>query len=102
MPDVSAAGACRPGRQHQADAGRPGTGPALDGQPPVHRLGEPLLGVLVVDRLDASARAGPLAAALRALPAAEREVLLLVAWEELTPAQAAAALGTALGARTAL
>jgi len=30
----------------------------------------------VVDRLDASARAGPLAAALRALPAAEREVLL--------------------------
>jgi RNA polymerase sigma-70 factor, ECF subfamily len=47
----------------------------------------------VVDRLDASARAGLLAAALRALPAVEREVLLLVAWEELTPAQAAAALG---------
>ncbi len=51
----------------------------------------------VIDRLDAAARAGPLAAALRALPPAEREVLLLVAWEELTPAQAAAALGVPPG-----
>ena len=51
----------------------------------------------VVGRLDAAARAGTLAAALRTLPAAEREVLLLVAWEELTPAQAAAALGVPPG-----
>jgi RNA polymerase sigma-70 factor (ECF subfamily) len=51
----------------------------------------------VVDRLDATALAGQLAAALRALPAAEREVLLLVAWEELTPAQAAAVLGVPQG-----
>lgn len=31
-------------------------------------------------------------AAVRALPAAEREVLLLVAWEQLTPAETAKAL----------
>jgi RNA polymerase sigma-70 factor (ECF subfamily) len=35
--------------------------------------------------------------ALRALPAAEREVLLLVAWEQLTPAEAAAVLGVPQG-----
>jgi len=31
------------------------------------------------------------------LPQAERDVLLLVAWEQLTPAQAAAALGVPQG-----
>jgi RNA polymerase sigma factor (sigma-70 family) len=51
----------------------------------------------VVDRLDAAARAGTLVGALRALPSAEREVLLLVAWEQLTPAQAAAVLGVPQG-----
>ena len=51
----------------------------------------------VVDRLDAAAQAGTLAGALRALPPAEREVLLLVAWEQLTPAQAAAVLGVPPG-----
>ncbi len=51
----------------------------------------------VVDRLDAAARAGTLVGALRALPPAEREVLLLVAWEQLTPAQAAAVLGVPQG-----
>ena len=51
----------------------------------------------VVDRLDAAARVGTLVAALRALPPAEREVLLLVAWEQLTPAQAAAVLGVPQG-----
>ncbi len=64
----------------------------------------------VVDRLDAAARAGMLVSALRALPSAEREVLLLVAWEQLTPTQAAAVLGVPPGtarsrlhrARTAL
>ena len=51
----------------------------------------------VVDRLDAAARTGALVGALRALPPAEREVLLLVAWEQLTPAQAAAVLGVPPG-----
>jgi RNA polymerase sigma factor (sigma-70 family) len=53
----------------------------------------------VIDRLDsaAAARARALAGALRALPAEEREVLLLVAWEQLTPAQAAAVLGIPQG-----
>jgi RNA polymerase sigma-70 factor (ECF subfamily) len=51
----------------------------------------------VVDRLDSAARARALLAAVRALPAAEREVLLLVAWEELTPAQAAVVLGVPQG-----
>jgi RNA polymerase sigma-70 factor (ECF subfamily) len=32
-----------------------------------------------------------------ALPAAEREALLLVAWEQLTPAEAAVALGIPQG-----
>ena len=47
----------------------------------------------VTGRLDSAARLRVLAAAVRALPAAERDVLLLVAWEQLTPAQAAAVLG---------
>lgn len=64
----------------------------------------------VIDRLDGAARSRALLAAVRALPPAERDVLLLVAWEQLTPAQAAAALGVPQGtarsrlyrARTAL
>ncbi len=51
----------------------------------------------VVERLDAAARAGALAGALGALPPDEREVLLLVAWEQLTPTQAAAVLGVPPG-----
>jgi RNA polymerase sigma factor (sigma-70 family) len=51
----------------------------------------------VVDRLDSAARAQGLVAALRALPAAERDVLLLVAWEQLTPAEAASVLGVPPG-----
>ena len=47
----------------------------------------------VIDRLDAAARARTLIGALHALPPEEREVLLLVAWEQLTPAQVAAVLG---------
>jgi RNA polymerase sigma factor (sigma-70 family) len=47
----------------------------------------------VVARLDSAAQARTLTDALRALPPEEREVLLLVAWEQLTPAQAAAVLG---------
>jgi RNA polymerase sigma factor (sigma-70 family) len=51
----------------------------------------------VVDRLDSAARAQVLVPALRALPAAERDVLLLVAWEQLTPAEAASVLGVPPG-----
>jgi RNA polymerase sigma factor (sigma-70 family) len=51
----------------------------------------------VDDRLDSAGRARALMPAVRALPAAEREVLLLVAWEQLTPAEAAEALGIPQG-----
>ena len=51
----------------------------------------------VVDRLDSAARTQDLVSALRALPAAERDVLLLVAWEQLTPAEAAVVLGVPPG-----
>jgi len=40
---------------------------------------------------------GPLEAALAQLPAREREALMLIAWEGLTPAQAAAAIGDSPG-----
>lgn len=43
-------------------------------------------------RLGSAGRARVVASAVRALPAAEREVLLLVAWEQLTPAEAAKVL----------
>ncbi len=51
----------------------------------------------LVDRLDSAARVRALAAAVRALPPGERDVLLLVAWEQLTPAQAATVLGVPPG-----
>jgi RNA polymerase sigma factor (sigma-70 family) len=51
----------------------------------------------VVDRLDSASRAQGVISAVRALPAAERDVLLLVAWEQLTPAEAAAVLGIPQG-----
>ena len=51
----------------------------------------------VVERLDSAAWARELAAAVRDLPAGCREVLLLVAWEELTPAEAADVLGIPQG-----
>ena len=44
-------------------------------------------------RLDAEAKRGQLRSALTALPERDRELLLLVAWEGLTPAEAAAVLG---------
>jgi RNA polymerase sigma factor (sigma-70 family) len=47
----------------------------------------------ITDRLDSAVRARALVSAVRKLPATERDVLLLVAWEQLTPAEAAAALG---------
>jgi len=51
----------------------------------------------VVDRLDSTAQAGALLPALRALPPDERDVLLLIAWEQLTPAEAAEVLGIPQG-----
>jgi RNA polymerase sigma factor (sigma-70 family) len=51
----------------------------------------------VVDRLDSAAAVQALVSALRALPGPERDVLLLVAWEQLTPAEAAAVLGVPQG-----
>jgi len=57
----------------------------------------------VDDRVDAVAQRRGLAAALSSLTAAERELLLLVAWEGLTPAEAGAALGlTQVAARSRL
>ncbi|MEV6271980.1 sigma-70 family RNA polymerase sigma factor [Kribbella sp. NPDC051936] len=44
-------------------------------------------------RLDAAALGPALRTALHDLPAAERELLLLVAWENLTPTEAAQVLG---------
>jgi len=57
----------------------------------------------VDERLDAGTRRQELRVALAALTEAEREVLLLVAWEGLSPAEAAHALGlTAVAARSRL
>jgi RNA polymerase sigma factor (sigma-70 family) len=46
----------------------------------------------ITDRLDLAVRARALVSALRELPSSERDVLLLVAWEQLTPAEAAVVL----------
>jgi RNA polymerase sigma factor (sigma-70 family) len=46
----------------------------------------------ITDRLDATAQTRALVSALRELPSPERDVLLLVAWEQMTPAEAAVAL----------
>ncbi|MGV9705434.1 RNA polymerase sigma factor [Streptomyces sp. NPDC003483] len=51
----------------------------------------------VDQRLDAAALAPALRRALAELPAEEREVMLLVSWEQLTPAEAAAAVGVPAG-----
>ncbi len=51
----------------------------------------------VVERLDSAARVQTLVSALRALPVTERDALLLVAWEQLTPAEAAVVLGVPQG-----
>jgi RNA polymerase sigma-70 factor (ECF subfamily) len=57
----------------------------------------------VDDRLDATARRHELRTALASLTEAERELLLLVAWEGLSPAEAGEALGlTAVAARSRL
>lgn len=48
--------------------------------------------ILATDRADASTQAKLIAAAITRLRHQERDVLLLVAWAELTPSEAAAAL----------
>ena len=62
--------------------------------------GDPMLTPMAVDpwdevdaRLDSAALAGPLRAALGDLPEVDREMLLLIAWEQLTPTEAAAVVG---------
>jgi len=52
---------------------------------------------LVDARLDASAATQRLRSVLAAMPAEERDVLLLVAWEELSPSEAAGVLGIPAG-----
>jgi len=54
-------------------------------------IGDPLLDA--AERIDARSDVDDLGAVLLALSDAEREMLLLVAWEELTPTEAAAVLG---------
>ncbi len=49
------------------------------------------------DQLDSAEQARAAMLAVRALPAAEREILLLVAWEQLSPAEAAKVLGVPQG-----
>lgn len=57
----------------------------------------------VDDRLDAGARRGELRAALGSLSPGERDLLLLVAWEGLSPSEAGHALGlTPTAARSRL
>lgn len=51
----------------------------------------------IIERLDSAAWVRGLAAAVRELPPGCREVLLLVAWEDLTPAEAAHVLGIPQG-----
>jgi RNA polymerase sigma-70 factor (ECF subfamily) len=51
----------------------------------------------VTGRLDAQAYRAPLAAALAGIPSTDRDVLLLVAWAELTSEEAGEALGIPAG-----
>ena len=62
------------------------------------RLDRPADETAAIDaRLDAAALGGQLRTALRELPAVERELLLLVAWENLSPTEAAQVLGIPAG-----
>ncbi len=63
---------------------RPDVGPQVESTDPWHQVDERLAAAEATRRLR-----GP----VMALPEGQREVLLLVAWEELTPAQAGEVLG---------
>jgi RNA polymerase sigma-70 factor, ECF subfamily len=62
---------------------------------PADRAADPWDGV--VARLDSAAWTPALASALATLQPGDRDVLLLVAWEQLTPAEAAVVLGIPQG-----
>ncbi|MFF4651387.1 RNA polymerase sigma factor [Streptomyces sp. NPDC001380] len=73
---------------HIRRAGRDGGAPAPAPSDPWQAVDQ---------RLDAAALAPALHRALAELPADERELVLLVAWEELTPTEAAAVVGVPAG-----
>lgn len=75
---------------HLRRSGRDGGGPA---EPAV--VSDPWAAVDA--RLDAAALGPELRLALAELPDSERELLLLIAWEELTPSEAAAVVGIPAG-----
>ncbi|WP_329229583.1 RNA polymerase sigma factor [Streptomyces canus] len=74
--------------QHLRRAGRQQDVPGVESTDPWQAVDQ---------RLDAAALAPALRQALAELPVEEREVLLLVSWEQLTPAEAAAAVGIPAG-----
>ena len=78
-------------RDHRSHARRVAAARRADGQP--NNVGDPLIDL--AERLDARSNGRELAAALDTLSDGEREMLLLVAWEELSPTEAAAVLGIA-------
>jgi RNA polymerase sigma factor (sigma-70 family) len=74
--------------QHLRRAGRQEAVPGVETTDPWQAVDQ---------RLDAAALAPALRRALAELPVEEREMLLLVSWEQLTPAEAAAAVGIPAG-----
>ena len=74
--------------QHLRRAGRKAAVPGLEVTDPWQAVDQ---------RLDAAALAPELRRALDELPSEERELLLLVSWEQLTPAEAAAVVGIPAG-----
>jgi len=74
--------------QHLRRAGRKEPAPGPDVTDPWQ---------VVDQRLDAAAMAPALRRALAELPADERELLLLISWEQLTPTEAAAVVGIPAG-----
>ncbi len=76
-------------REHRSHARRLAALERADGRRDV--VGDPLLDAAA--RLDAGDDRAMLVEALLALGEDEREILLLVAWEQLTPTEAAAVLG---------
>ena len=76
-------------REHRSHARRLAALGQADGRREL--VGDPLLEA--AQRIDARSDVQDLGAALVSLSDGEREILLLIAWEELTPTEAAAVLG---------
>ena len=76
-------------REHRSHARRLAALGRADGRREL--VGDPLLDV--AERIDARSELHDLGAALVSLSDGEREILLLVAWEQLTPTEAAVVLG---------